>query len=49
VECGLKESEETGPVTMRMKTYMESIQYGDEEHPWRYVPLVGIPKGQANH
>jgi len=39
VECGLKETEETGPVTMRMKNYMENIQYGDEEHPWRSVPL----------
>ena len=35
VDCGLKEHEETGPVALRMKDWIEGIQYGDEEHPWR--------------
>lgn len=36
VECGLKESEEAGEVTMKMKAWIEGIQYGDEEHAWSY-------------
>ena len=35
VDCGLKEGEEAGPVAKRMKDWIERIQYGDEEHPWR--------------
>ena len=35
VECGLKEGQEAGEVTKRMKAWIEGIQYGDEEnHPW---------------
>ena len=34
VECGLKEGEEAGEVTKRMKAWIEGIQYGDEDHPW---------------
>ena len=37
VGCGLKEDEEVGPTTLRMKKWIEGIQYGDEDHPWRYV------------
>lgn len=35
VNCGLKEDEEAGEVTLQMKKWIEGIQYGDEEHPWR--------------
>ena len=35
VECGLKEGEEAGEITKRMKDWIEGIQYGDEaNHPW---------------
>ena len=36
VECGLKEGEEAGEVAMRMKNWIEGIQYGDEEHEWSF-------------
>ena len=35
VNCGLKENEEAGEVALQMKNWIESIQYGEEEHPWR--------------
>jgi branched-chain amino acid aminotransferase len=35
VECGLAEHFEAGPVALQMKEWMEGIQYGEEEHPWR--------------
>lgn len=35
VECGLKENEEAGEIASQMKNWIEGIQYGDEEHPWR--------------
>ncbi|KAK4993898.1 branched-chain-amino-acid transaminase bat2 [Elasticomyces elasticus] len=34
VECGLKQGEECGPITQRMKNWIEGIQYGEEAHPW---------------
>lgn len=34
VECGLKEGQEAGEISQRMKGWIEGIQYGDEEHPW---------------
>ncbi|KAJ9318827.1 hypothetical protein DTO271D3_957 [Paecilomyces variotii] len=37
VDCGLKENEEAGEIALRMKNWIESIQYGDEEHKWSYV------------
>lgn len=37
IECGLKETEEAGEVASTMKSWIEGIQYGDEEHKWRYV------------
>ncbi|KAH0544077.1 branched-chain-amino-acid transaminase bat2 [Glutinoglossum americanum] len=40
VDCGLKEGEEAGEITSRMKDWIEGRQYGDEEHEWSYV----IPK-----
>lgn len=35
VDCGLKKDEEAGKVALEMKNWIEGIQYGDEEHPWR--------------
>lgn len=35
IGCGLEEGEEVGSITARMKDWIEGIQYGDEEHPWR--------------
>lgn len=37
VDCGLKETEESGEIALRMKDWMEARQYGDEEHEWSYV------------
>jgi len=37
VECGLKETEETGPIAARMKEWIEARQYGDDEHEWSYI------------
>ncbi|KAJ5149355.1 Branched-chain-amino-acid aminotransferase [Penicillium atrosanguineum] len=37
VDCGLKENEEAGDIALQMKTWIESIQYGDEQHPWSYT------------
>jgi branched-chain amino acid aminotransferase len=35
VDCGLKENEEAGEIALQMKNWIEGIQYGDEQHPWR--------------
>lgn len=35
VGCGLKEGQEAGPIAQQMKDWIEGIQYGDEDHPWR--------------
>lgn len=37
VDCGLKETEESGEIALKMKEWMEAIQYGEEEHEWSYV------------
>ncbi|KAI0862107.1 aminotransferase [Xylaria cubensis] len=37
IKCGPREVEEMGPVGRQMRGWIESIQYGDENHPWRYV------------
>jgi len=37
VDCGLSEDVEAGPIAQQMKDWMEAIQYGDEDHSWRYV------------
>ncbi|KAK4158399.1 hypothetical protein C8A00DRAFT_39375 [Chaetomidium leptoderma] len=37
VSCGLKDHEESGEITTKMKNWMEARQYGDEEHEWSYV------------
>jgi branched-chain amino acid aminotransferase len=34
VDCGLKESEESGETALRVKEWIEAIQYGEEEHEW---------------
>lgn len=36
VDCGLKETDESGEIALRIKEWMEDIQYGDEEHEWSY-------------
>lgn len=36
VNCGLKDDQEAGDVTNKMKAWIEDIQYGDEEHPWSW-------------
>lgn len=35
ISCGLPDNEEVGPITKRMKDWIEGIQYGEEEHEWR--------------
>lgn len=35
VNCGLPDNEEVGPIALQMKNWLDGIQYGDEEHPWR--------------
>lgn len=37
VHCGLQDHEESGEIAMRMKGWIESIQYGDEDHEWSHV------------
>ncbi|MCJ1308096.1 hypothetical protein MMC25_001747 [Agyrium rufum] len=37
VDCGLKDGEEVGETTKRLKGWIEGIQYGDEDHPWSYT------------
>lgn len=37
VDCGLSEHEESGEIALKMKEWIEAIQYGDEEHEWSYV------------
>jgi branched-chain amino acid aminotransferase len=35
VDCGLQENEEAGEIALRMKNWIEGIQYGEEKHSWR--------------
>lgn len=35
ISCGLKEGQEAGKITQTMKDWIESIQYGEVDHPWR--------------
>lgn len=35
IDCGLKEGQEAGEITITMKNWIEDIQYGEVEHPWR--------------
>ncbi|WKT46317.1 Branched-chain amino acid aminotransferase II [Fusarium oxysporum f. sp. vasinfectum] len=37
VDCGLSELEESGEIALKMKEWIEAIQYGDEEHEWSYT------------
>lgn len=37
VNCGLKDNEETGPVALKMKEWIEARQYGDEDHQWSHI------------
>jgi branched-chain amino acid aminotransferase len=41
VQCGLHDNQEAGPIAQQMKDWIEGIQYGEEEHIWRYV--LGTP------
>lgn len=34
LNCGLAETEEAGEIAVRMKGWIERIQYGEEEHEW---------------
>ena len=34
VDCGLKENEEAGEITARIKEWIDEIHYGDVEHKW---------------
>lgn len=34
LDCGLKPTEEAGEIALKMKGWIEGIQYGDEDHPW---------------
>ena len=37
VDCGLSEVEESGEIALKMKEWIEAIQYGDEEHEWSFA------------
>jgi branched-chain amino acid aminotransferase len=37
VNCGLRDNEEAGEITMKIKEWIEAIQYGDEPHEWSYI------------
>ncbi|KZZ91445.1 branched-chain amino acid aminotransferase, cytosolic [Moelleriella libera RCEF 2490] len=37
VDCGLKETEESGETAARIRDWIEAIQYGEEEHEWSVV------------
>ncbi|KAH6608568.1 branched-chain amino acid aminotransferase [Trichoderma cornu-damae] len=34
VDCGLKETEESGEIARKVKEWIEAIQYGEVEHEW---------------
>ncbi|KAI1616937.1 branched-chain amino acid aminotransferase [Exophiala viscosa] len=34
LNCGLKPNVEAGEIALKMKNWIEAIQYGDEDHPW---------------
>lgn len=40
VDCGLEDHVEAGPIAQQMKDWMDAIQYGDEDHPWRYAHVA---------
>jgi branched-chain amino acid aminotransferase len=40
IDCGLKAGEEVGEITITMKNWIEEIQYGEVEHPWRRVLTI---------
>lgn len=35
INCGLKDGQEVGDITLAMKNWIEDIQYGEVEHAWR--------------
>lgn len=34
INCGLKDDQEVGDITLQMKNWIEDIQYGVDNHPW---------------
>ena len=48
VDCGLEDHVEAGPIALQMKEWMEAIQYGDEDHPWRYDHPMHVRLCTAN-
>jgi branched-subunit amino acid aminotransferase/4-amino-4-deoxychorismate lyase len=48
VDCGLEDHVEAGPIAQQMKDWMEAIQYGDEDHPWRYAVRAALECAIAN-
>lgn len=36
VDCSLRDDEESGEIALRMKEWIEAIQYGEEEHEWSH-------------
>lgn len=44
VDCGLPKGEEAGELAVRLKDWIEGIQYGDEKHPWRYALTCALPR-----
>jgi branched-chain amino acid aminotransferase len=45
IMCGLEDHLEAGPIATQMKTWIESIQYGEEEHEWSWIVEDGLVKG----
>jgi branched-chain amino acid aminotransferase len=37
ISCGLRDHEESGELTTRMKGWIEARQYGEDQHDWSYV------------
>jgi branched-chain amino acid aminotransferase len=37
IDCGLQEREEIGELALKLKDWIEAIQYGDVQHDWSYV------------
>lgn len=35
IPCGLEDDQVSGPIARQMKDWIENIQYGEVEHPWR--------------
>lgn len=49
IDCGLATDQEVGPLAKLMKDTIESIQYGEIEHPWRYLAIQHPLAQSRNH